>query len=282
MARAGSNPTLQPFSTQTYIESWAASNLFYADYINETNAKARMSTGKDSQGPVRDYVTGNINTQAAARSGVVNSGGYNARYDPASKYANTRATPNYAAKDAGLDIFGNKKRQKNDAALSMRAVEKTYGLPGAATVPSRSRGGKFIPNTLSVFLMKRGSGGVSPSMLRGRNTGTSIGQMSTRGWKSQLSQSEGPQKGQGGVGQSSIDSTNEMYMTKETARGHNMYDTDEKLNENKEFGRDWAGWNNLPLHEDRPNYLTGLGNMYKEGTQPSGYSKRKLSRAFYL
>lgn len=202
----------QPGKEQSYVDPWGKNNPFYAEQAWNTPS----------------YQTGNVYTDAAIRSGVVNRGGYGAA--PTQAELNARAQTG-SSRHAGF--MGH--------------------IAGSG-----------------------GGGRVIHSMLRFRRSG--IENRST-GWKGLLTQSTGPNKsfglGGSGRGQSSEDSTKEMYSTIETRMGTRAQFTDETWNEAKtKFGRTWAGYKRLGSTGNNPYISSGLGRMYKRENTNVGFARR--------
>jgi hypothetical protein len=292
MARAPDHPERVLFGSKEYMMSWAASNTYYAGLIAKESADLFVQEGF-ADSPYRDFVVPNTRTNAAIRSGIVNAGGYvDLNVGPG---ANRRASPNYNARDTGLTHLGQRPREKANAAIGWVGMGD-YAFPGQAFAPTLNRKtGKFGPNALAQFINKREgladtlmpptsayikfmkNKQTPPSGLRYRNTGGGISD-STRGWKSTLTQSTGPQKGQGGQSYSSVDLVSAMYATKETMAGANPYNTDERLSGDK-FSSNLEGYKALARHANSPNYISALGNMYKEDTTVTG-DARRVKRKF--
>ena len=99
------------------------------------------------------------------------------------------------------------------------------------------------------------------------------------GWRGQLSVSSGPNKafgtGAGGRGQSSEDSTKEVYSTEETRRGTRAHFTDEVWNEAKgKFGQTWAGFKDLGGTGGTPHLQAQLGQMFVQTRSNVGFARR--------
>ena len=271
MARGSYQPGFNQFSSEGYMQSWAAHNTYYATRIAAATPVSEQA-GWMTTSQYRDFILGNQYTNAAVYSGVVNVGGYGPLFGsaPGDK---VRASPNYAAKDANLNVFGFRKAERADTNIDYAGGRSI--IPGQAFVPSRSKTGRYGPNKLSKFMAAQGSGGDSPEMLRYRNRGGGISD-STRSWKSTLTQSTGSQKGASGFSQSSVDTTGEKYATKETAMGANMYDTDERVR-GERFERSWAGYKELSPHSSNAHFfgISGLAQMYKPDEKPQGGDARR-------
>jgi len=268
MARAPTHPERVLFSTEAYMNSWAASNMFYAQFIAAGSSPSQWIEDKYA-----DFRIPTQNPQAALKSGIVDRGGYVNIIPKSGPAAGLRASPNYAASQTNFNYLGARKKQKPDLGVGWVAMGG-YAFPGQAFTPVRNpKTGGFGPNALSLFMvghgmMGNGSGLLSrapdPTGVRARKT---PGKKYDRGWTSTLDYAiNGGQRGEGGIGHSSVDTTNEMYATKETASGANMYDTDEQMGPNGSWTRLYAGFKRLAPHSQNQNYITDLGNMYKKGT----------------
>ena len=272
MARGSSNPNSNLFSTEGYIQSWAAHNTYYAARIAAASPNFLIAGGLSSTSQYTDFRVGNQYTKAALYSGIVNVGGYGPLFGSAPGDS-IRASPNYAAKDANLNYLGMRKAGKADKNIDYAGGRSI--IPGAAFTPSRSKTGRYSANKLSKFMAAQGGGGPSQNLLRYRNRGGGISD-STRSWKSTLTQSTGSQKGKSGFSQSSVDTTGEKYATKETAMGANMYDTDERVR-GERFERSWAGYKELSPHSSNAHFfgISGLAQMYRPDEKPQGGDARR-------
>lgn len=99
------------------------------------------------------------------------------------------------------------------------------------------------------------------------------------GWVGLLTQSSGPNKafalGGGGRGQSSEDSTKEVYSTIETRMGTRASFTDETWNEAKgKFAQSWAGFKALQNTGGTPYLRTELGQMFHRKNPNTGFARR--------
>jgi hypothetical protein len=120
----------------------------------------------------------------------------------------------------------------------------------------------------------RGGRPINP-MLRYRVSGD----MWSSGWRGLLTQSSGPNKafdlGGAGRGQSSADTTKEMYSTEETRMGTRAWFTDEVWNEAKtRFGRTWTGYKSLGPTDETPFLRAELGQMFKQRNPNVGFARR--------
>lgn len=102
------------------------------------------------------------------------------------------------------------------------------------------------------------------------------------GWKYQLTQSKGPNKGPHGFSQSSIDSTKEVYTTEETRYNNpGIYDTNEKWNnKTKRFERQWKGWKNLRISKRWKHYTLSTATMFGAENKDVGAARRVKRTAF--
>ena len=253
MARAPDKSSARQFNAKQYMESWAGNNPYYAPHVNWS-----YSTNN------------NVRTEAAARSGVVQTGGYT-NISPQNRGIDANDPMNWASpvrSGSSYDRFGNVNKQVGDVQLGL-AQMGGFQFPGQAFMPQRNKSGIFSANALSRWMNSKGSGGGSPTMLRGRNTGRE------RGWSPMLSQALSSNKAPGGVGQSSVDSTVEMYSTQETRLGTRAYFTDEEWNEGTQrYGRSWAGFRPLQTHASNPHFDSMLAPMFKRENPNTGFARR--------
>ena len=255
MARAPDKSSASQFNTKDYTESWAANNPFYAKHVNWAF-------------DTTDTTRGN----AAARSGVVQTAGYN-NITPQNRGISATDPNNWANprhhSSAPYDQFGNVKKQRGDVNLGL-VLMGGYQFPGQAFAPEKGGAGVFGAGVLAKWMNKQGVGGWSPEMVRVRNR-----YRKETGWDMQLTQSLSPNKAPGGVGQSSEDSTTEMYSTQETRLGTRAYFSDEELNEETgKFGRTWAGYKPLGVHATNPHFDSKLGQMFKTENANVGFARR--------
>ena len=120
------------------------------------------------------------------------------------------------------------------------------------------------------------SGVVINSMTRLRMTGNI---WRSSGWRGLLTQSLSSNKafstGAGGRGQSSEDSTTEVYSTQETRMGTRAAFTDEVWNEAKgKIGQTWAGFNALGQTGGTAFLPAQLGQMYVRENPNVGFARR--------
>ena len=99
------------------------------------------------------------------------------------------------------------------------------------------------------------------------------------GWVGLLMLSSGSNKafalGGGGRGQSSEDSTKEVYSTIETRMGTRASFTDETWNEAKgKFAQSWAGFKELPNTGGTPFLRPELGQMFQRENPNIGFARR--------
>lgn len=99
------------------------------------------------------------------------------------------------------------------------------------------------------------------------------------GWIGLLTLSSGPNKafalGGGGRGQSSEDSTKEVYSTIETRMGTRASFTDETWNEAKgKFAQSWAGFKDLGDTGGTPFLRAELGQMFNRKNPNIGFARR--------
>lgn len=264
MARPTDQPSASQFRTQAYITSWWANNAYYAPTAGYNYA----------------YSPSNIYTDAAIRSGVVHTGGYTLLTPMqqgigVSPY--TMANPRNSASQAKYDQFGNVKRQKGDVQLGL-VLMGGYQFPGQAFMPVRGKDGRFEPNALVKWMTSLGAEGPTLPMLRNRRS--SVGER-VSGWAGILSESTGSNKamsvpGAAGRGQSSEDSTQEMYSTEETRIGTRAQFTDEEWQEDKgKVGRSWAGFRALGSTGSTPHLDAELGQMYERTNPNVGFARRR-------
>ncbi len=259
MARAPDRSNAGQFKTSDYIQSWAANNPFYASHVN---------WAFDTFDTTR--------TKAAIRSGVVQTAGYNnitpmdQGQDPKDPYNYAHPTRN--ADSTGYDRFGDVKKQKGDINLGL-VLMGGYQFPGQAFSPSRTKYGLWEANPLAKWMNAQGVGGYSPEGRRWRQTTTE------HGWSDMLTQSISSNKGPGGKGQSSEDSTLERYSTQETRLGTRAQFTNEEFNEGtSKFGRTWAGYKPLSPHAMNPHFDSKLTQMFKTENDNIGFARRASER----
>jgi hypothetical protein len=246
------------------MQSWWANNPFYAG----------------TAGYNYNYQAGNQYTNAAARSGVVNVGGYinlhpanrGIGIDP-STMANPRNSPHVP-----YDQFGYVKQQKGDVELAL-VLMGGYGMPGQALMPTRGKDGRFEANEFSKWLIRQGAGGITLPYTRYRRSGV---EHRSTGWQGILSTSNSSNKayslGGSGRGQSSEDSTVARYSTEETRLGTRAQFTDEEWQEEgAKYGRSWAGFKTLPDTGKNPYLQAELGTMYKRENPNVGFARRVKS-----
>lgn len=256
MARAPDKSSASQFKTKHYIQSWAANNPFYAQHVNWA-----FST--------RD----NTRTDAAARSGVVKTAGYH-NTTPEARGFSANNPMNWASpvrKDTAYDQFGNVPKQRGDVQLGL-VLMGGFQFPGQAFSPARMKSGMWSANPLALWLKSKGRAGYSPANVRDRTY------KQERGWTTQLSQSLTSNKAPGGTGQSSVDSTVEMYSTQETRLGTRAYFTDEEWNAGTgKYGRSWAGFRPLQTHALNPHFDSMLAPMFKKENPNVGAARRVVT-----
>ena len=262
MARPPDKSDASQFNAKSYMESWWANNPFYAT----------------TAGYNYNYQAGNIYTNAAIRSGVVRTGGYT-NLTPQQRgipnNASTRASPRNSP-NVPYTHLGDIKQQRGDIELGL-VLMGDYAFPGQAKYPVRDENGNWGPNAFVQWLEKRGAGGPTMPMVRFRRSKVSE---RSGGWNGILTQSLGSNKAIGvpgarGRGQSSEDSTKEMYSTEETRIGTRAQFTDEEWQEGtQKWGRSWAGFKELGKHSQNPHLRTQLGTMYKPENQNIGFARR--------
>ncbi len=254
MARAPDRSSASQFRTKGYTQSWAANNPYYASHVNWA-----FDT------------TDTTRSNAAARSGVVQTAGYN-NVTPQDQGIDPNNPRNWASpvrRGTAYDRLGNVNKQKGDINLGL-VLMGGYQFPGQSMVPERDALGFFGANPLARWLNAQGTGGYSPMNLRARNMANK-----ETGWNVQLSQSISSNKAPGGVGQSSEDSTIERYSTQETRMGTRAFFTDEELDEEtKKFGRTWAGFKPLRANLPNPHFDSALGQMFKTDNPNVGAARR--------
>ncbi len=232
MARAADKPG--QFSAEAYMASQATNNAYYAGKYGYS------------------YTLGNLYTDAAAKSGVVNPGGYTGLpgdNSDHSKWSNPRQ-----ARGQPFDQFGNPSKQKGDKVLT-QALMGGYQYPGQAFTPRRGKGGTFMANQLSMWLQGLGVGGRSHNLGQRRRLGV---QNQSNKWQYQLTQApKGP-----GEGTSSVYQGFERYSTQETRLGTN-YGVDPN-----------AGFRKLESHSPNQHYISELSTLYKQDKKETGFSRR--------
>ncbi len=260
-----------PFRSKSYMESWWANNPYYA------------GTGGIQYG----YQAGNQYTNAAIRSGVVNTGGYlnlsplgfgamgqqGVRQTGVKK--DWRSVASNVNTGTPYDYLGNVQRQRGDIGLGW-VMMGALAFPGQAFTPKYSPKLGIRPNDLSMFMQDLGHGGVSFSTNRYRRSNINL---RSTGWQGNLTQSTGSNKamdtGASGRGQSSEDSTQEVYSTDETRQGTRAQFTDETWNSSKgKFGQSWAGYKKLEDTGSNPFLQAELGRMYKRENTNIGFARR--------
>ncbi len=117
-------------------------------------------------------------------------------------------------------------------------------------------------------------GYISPHTERYRNKYRSMG------WRSQLTQSEGPNKAPHGIAQSSLDTTLARYATIETKYlNPGFHDSNEKWDpETKKWERQWKGWKQLKVHNRWKHYTPLSARMFKEKEQDDNEGKGSSRR----
>ncbi len=259
MARAPDRSSASQFKASDYMQSWAANNPYYAQHVNW-----QFDTFDTTR------------TKAAIRSGVVSGAGYN-NISPeglgySSKDPYNFAHPTRSADKTAYDQFGDVKKQRGDINLGL-VLMGGYQFPGQAFNPSRTKYGLWEANPLAKWMNAQGVGGYSPEGRRGRNT-----QQET-GWMSLLSQSISSNKGPEGVGQSSEDSTQEMFSTQETRLGTRAQFSNEEFNEGTgKFGSSWAGYKPLSPYAMNPHWDSKLTQMFKTENENVGFARRASER----
>ncbi len=238
MARAPDRSSAEQFNVTEYTQSWAANNPFYAAHVNW----AYDATGRTGYSNVKPQDRGISAT------------------DPMNWASPTR-------KGTAYDRFGNVNKQRGDVNLGLVLMGGTQ-FPGQAFIPERSKLGTFTANRLARWMNEQGVRGYSPEGRRSRNYRRETG------WSTMLSQSISSSKG---VGQSSEDTTEEMYSTQETRLGTRAYFTDEEVDANTgKMGRTWAGFKPLSTHAMNPHFDSKLGQMFKTESPNVGFARRTL------
>ena len=255
MARAPDRSDAGQFNATQYMESWAANNPFYAQHVNY-----QFNTFDTTR------------TKAAIRSGVVTSAQYS-NVSPEGKGLKQSDPYNWASPirsaSTAYDAQGNVKKQKGDVQLGL-VLMGGYQFPGQAFSPSRTKYGLWEANPLAAWMNAQGVGGYSPANLRSRNTRREVG------WMASLSQALSyPTE----PGQSSEDTTEEMYSTQETRLGTRAQFTNEEFNEGTgKFGRTWAGYRPLSPHALNPHFDSKLTQMFTTKNDNVGFARRSSER----
>ena len=230
------------FSAQSYMESQATNNAYYAGKYGYS------------------YTLGNQYTDAAIKSGVVNPGGYTGLpkpEQPGGMGAISGMTSPTSRRNQPFDRFGNPTKQKGDPVLA-QVLMGGYQFPGQAFNPRRGAGGAFMANELSMWMNSLGLGGRSPNLGRYRRVGA---QWQDIGWKYQLSMA--PKQIE--KGESSIYQGFERYSTQETRMGTDATDPN-------------AGFKRLESHSQNQHYISELSTLYKEDNNETGFARRSQRR----
>ena len=232
MARPSSKPS--QFSAGAYMSSQATHNAYYAGKYGYS------------------YTLGNLYTDAAAKSGIVNPGGYTGLPQETGRLGSQRSNPR-SSRGQPFDQFGNPTQQKGDPVLQ-QVLMGGYQFPGQAFAPRRTKGGTYMANRLSMWMQSLGKGGRSYNFGQRRRLGV---QNQSNKWQSQLTQApKGP-----GVGTSSVYQGFERYSIQETRMGADATDPN-------------AGFKRLQPHAQNQHYISELSNMYKEDTKETGFARR--------
>ncbi len=232
MARGTDKPG--QFSAGGYMASQATNNAYYAGKYGYS------------------YTLGNLYTDAAIKSGVVNPGGYTGLPEETGRLGSQRSNPR-ASRGQPFDQFGNPTKQKGDKVLTQVQMGG-YQFPGQVWTPQRSKGGTYMANELSMWMQKLGAGGRSFNFGQFRVRG--VENQSNR-WQNKLTQATtGP-----GVGTSSVYQGFERYSTQETRMGTDIMDPN-------------AGFKKLQPHSRNQHYISELSNMYKEKNTQTGPARR--------
>jgi hypothetical protein len=257
VARPPDKSSASQFRTQSYIESWAANNPFYAPHVNWAFDTTDTTLGR-----------------SAAYSGNVQVAGYN-NVTPQNKGIDENNPINWASpvrRGTAYDRFGAVNKQVGDVQLGL-VLMGGYQFPGQAFSPERTKSGLWGANPLAKWMNKQGVQGYVPEGRRYRN-----GRRET-GWSTMLSRSITSNKAVGGVGQSSEDSTQEVYSTQETRLATRAEFTNEQFNaEAGKFGRTWAGFKPLSTHSLNPHFDSKLGQMFKTENANTGFARRSTER----
>lgn len=259
MARPPDESSARQFNVTRYTESWAANNPYYATHVGW-----EFDT------------TDTTRTQAAIKSGVVRTAGYyNVRPEDRGISASSlynQANPRHHS-SVPYDRFGNVKKQRGDIQLGL-VLMGGLQFPGQAFAPVQGKAGVFGPNYLARWMNSKMAGKqLSLSGMRARN------QVRERGYTDFLSQSISSNKAPGGVGQSSRDTTQEMYSTQETRLGTRAIFTSEEIDkETGKYGRTWAGYRPLSAHAMNPHFDSKLGQMFKTENPNIGFARRSGDR----
>ena len=255
------------------MQSWWANNPYYAGAGAQSYA----------------FQAGNQYTNAAIRSGIVNTGGYfnisplgygamgqrGVRQTGVKK--NWQTVSSTVNRNTPYDYLGNVMRQKGDVGLGW-VLMGVMAFPGQAFAPKYSPKLGARPNALTTF-MKNLNLGVGASNFTGLRYRRSNVNLQSTGWQGNLTQFGGSNKafttGAGGRGQSSEDSTQEVYSTDETRVGTRAQFTDETWNpETNKIGRTWAGYKALEDTGSNPFLQAELGRMYKRENPNVGFARR--------
>lgn len=239
MARPAAQPQRALFKSGAYMQNQAVRNAYYAGHYGYS------------------YTLSNTYTQAAAKSGIVNVGGYTGtpkKKRGVSNYYQQQTAQN--APGQPFDRFGNPRQQQGDLQLA-QVLMGGYQFPGQAFAPRRTKGGVFIANRLSMFIQSLGVGGISYNYLRARRRGP--GQEST-GWRYSLTYAADRVEDE--KASSSIYQGFERYSTQETRLG-----TASSIDPN-------AGFKRLAGHAPDQHYISELSQMYKKEDTQTGPARR--------
>ncbi len=263
MARAPDKSSAEQFNVADYTSSWAANNPYYAAHVTwgfDTTDTTRGALGGPSQSALKSGIV-----QVASYSNIHPEASGKSASDPLN-WANPRHSSNVP-----YDRFGNVKKQAGDVNLGL-VLMGGYQFPGQAFGYKQTQTRGFVPDGMSLWMLEQGMAGYSPSGLRSRKYGD---RFRDKGWQATLTRSTTSNKGPGGYGQSSEDSTMEMYSTRETRLGKSVHFTDEEFDEEtKKFGRSWAGYRRLASHGSNPHYDSSLGQMFVRGNVNVGEARR--------
>lgn len=287
MARAADYPGRVLFSTSSYISSWWTNNAYYAGTAGKTYAFVAGDGYTTSVGG------GYRGSRSALYSGVVHPAGYSA-ISPRG-YGGTPSNPYWGTPRTMFntsspirnayqpyDAFGNIRRQRGDIQLG-KLMMGGYQFPGQAFSPDYSPQKGLRANTLVRWFENLGMGGYTDPMVRFRRSDKS---WRSTGWAGNLTTATSANKalevpGANGRGQSSEDSTTEMYKTIETTLGARSSFTDETWNEAKsKFAQSWAGWKELGDTGKQPYLDASLGQMFEEENTNVGFARRVQRSGF--
>lgn len=194
------------------------------------------------------------------------------------------ANPAYAR-----DVWNNSQFDQGTAYTNAAARSGVVNTAGYKAIPTNAES-NAQRSTRGTSAMNTGTGHAGPfpnmpapsrgyTVWSGQRFRTAGDMWKSTGWRSQLTQSSGPNKafalGGGGRGQSSEDSTTEVYSTEETRMGTRAWFTDEIWNEAKgKFAQSWAGYKSLGPTDGTPFLNVQQGQMFKRENLNVGFARR--------